>query len=149
MIPVIRSIEEIREQYKYEIDFSEFWKNPEVTNSMHLGRFMTHFDEYHFNKRLNLIDERLKSGDLKIEKDLLESYVKAIKEIKDKIKTIPRKMFDAHLDTFVILDKLKNNFLKNEDVPGAIDLYTVFAIVSLLLYSSSNDQNYVYIYRHT
>ena len=117
MIPVIRSIKEIREQYKYEIDFSAFWKKPEVINDMHLGRFMTHFDEYHFNKRLNLIDEHLKSGDLKMEKDLLESYIKEIKEIRDEIKIIPRKMFDAQLDTSFILDKLKNNFLKNEDVP--------------------------------
>ena len=32
-------------------------------------------------------------------------------------------MFDEHLDTSVILDKLEHNYLKNEDVPGAMNLY--------------------------
>ena len=33
---------------------------------------MIHFDENNFNKRLNNIDEHLKRGKLKINKDLLE-----------------------------------------------------------------------------
>ncbi len=123
MIPVTHSIEEIREKYKYEIDFFEFWKNPDVIHDRHLGRFMIHFDEYNFNKRLNIIDDHLKREKDKINKDLLESNVKEIKEIRDEIEIIPRKMFDEHLDTSVILEKLENNYHKNEDVPGAMNLY--------------------------
>ena len=87
---------------------------------------MIHFDDYHFKKRLNIIDEHLKSGKVEIDKDLLESYANKTKEIRDEIENFPYKIYDEYLDTSVIMDNLKNNYQENEFMPGSMDLYTIF-----------------------
>ena len=106
------SIEEIRNKYKYSIDYSNILNKPDF---ILFGIFATIYDSYkkfNFSEKISIIDKQLQN---KAKKDKFESYNEKINEIKDFVKNIEDDIFNEYTFTSRLLHNAEDNYKYYKD----------------------------------
>ena len=79
-------IEEIKQKYKFTLDYSNDKNKPNYILKCFLGRISFTVRRFHFDKRISIINELIENNKSKMNINILEAYQKKINEIESNIK---------------------------------------------------------------
>ena len=113
------SIEEIRNKYKYSIDYSNFLNRPSFILFGILATIHNSYKKFKFSEKISIIDKQLQN---KANKDKFESYNEKINEIKEFVKNIEDDFFNEYTFTSRLLHNAEDNYKYYKDN----DIYNKF-----------------------
>ena len=113
------SIEEIRNKYKYSIDYSNFLNRPDFILFGILATIHNSYRKFNFSEKISIIDKQLQN---KANKDKFESYNEKINEIKEFVKNIEDDFFNEYTFTSRLLHNAEDNYKYYKDN----DIYNKF-----------------------
>lgn len=118
-----KTLEKIKNAYKFEIDLSNCIGEPIIINHSLFGGLICSIDEYNFKERINKINQTIKSGKTKIHKDILNSFSNKLKEISDNLDKNRTKLLSENSSISITLKSLKISYEKNQDNLEALNIY--------------------------
>ena len=113
------SIEEIRNKYKYSIDYSNFLNRPDFILFGISATIHNSYKKFNFSEKISIIDKQLQN---KANKDKFESYNEKINEIKEFVKNIEDDFFNEYTFTSRLLHNAEDNYKYYKDN----DIYNKF-----------------------
>ena len=118
-----KTIDEIINKYKYIIDISDRDKTANRINDYFYARLITSIDKYCFNERIIKLNEILGKNKNKIDENILQLYIKELKEIEDTIKQILDKQREDYFFNFKLLYELTKDCENDKDNLEVINIY--------------------------
>jgi len=110
--------------YKFEYPYKSINKYEETRKIYEnfFGILMVSYDDYRFIERSESLKEKIKnlSG---IKSKETKQYDELIQQFEQRIKTIRSKISDDYLDTYFMMYRFDNNFLKYRDNEDACKMY--------------------------
>ena len=101
------SIEEIRNKYKYSIDYSNILTTPDFIIFGILATIHDSYKKFNFSERISIIDKQLQNETSKVK---FEPYNEKINEIKVFIKNIEENIYNEYTFTSRLLRNAKENY---------------------------------------
>ena len=118
-----KTIDEIINKYKYIIDISDRDKTANRINDYFYARLITSIDKYCFNERIIKLNEILGKNKNKIDENILQLYIKELKEIEDTIKQILDKQREDYFFNSKLLYELTKDCENDKDNLEVINIY--------------------------
>ena len=96
MFIINKTIDEIKNKYKYEINISDYLKTVNRINDFFIIKFEINFKKYSFEERLLKLTEIIEKCKNKINKDTLVLYENNLKDIKEITQKTMKKLNDEY-----------------------------------------------------
>ena len=117
------TIDDIEKNYEYKIDPLNFIDTIHVIYSMFYGRFVIKLKEYRFNEKIKEIQTIMHNKGDKVDKNILESFEKTLKEISYGCEKIKKKARFDLSEITPITGGISLDYRRYKDIPGAADIY--------------------------
>ena len=116
-------IDELKKEYKYELDPLNLANSP-LINCYSLHRhFYNELKKFTFEEKIKEIKKIINDKGDKIEKNLLNSIEKTLKEISDDNENIIKKEESDLNENISLLADISNDYESSMDKPGVTDTY--------------------------
>ena len=123
MIYENQTIDDLKKEYEYKIDPSNFIDTIFIIYAMRYGLFINKLKDYRFNEKIKEIQKIIHNKGDKIDKNILESFEKTLKEISDGCEIIEKQVNLERNEMGPILVNISYDYKKYADKPGAADIY--------------------------
>lgn len=110
------SIDEIKNKYKYEIDYTNIDNTPPFIVYGFRGEIALSIKKYNFNERISKITKKIQNENNNLNKIDVESYKKIINEIKNNIEIYKEKIYDEGVFALSLVRCIDYDCEKNKDI---------------------------------
>ena len=117
------TIDEIKKEYEYKIDPLDFLYTADVIYCILHGNFIGRFEGYKFDEKIKEIRKIIHNKSDTIDKIILESFEKTLKNISDFSEEVKKKIDFDREEIIPTIRGISSDYERNKDKPGAIDIY--------------------------